>query len=85
MIWEAAARGLWADVASSEGTKPVTFKGYDQAFPEPMVMVSFNCAIPNLGKRENARVRFGDTKRAARKTTQRARHADAPSAQQFLF
>jgi len=36
----------------------VVFKGHKSAFPAPLCMVSFNCRIPSLGKRENWRVRL---------------------------
>jgi hypothetical protein len=36
----------------------VVFKGHKSAFPAPLCMVAFNCRIPNLGKRENWRVRL---------------------------
>lgn len=33
----------------------VRFKGFDHAFPAPLVLVSWRCEIPHLGPRETGR------------------------------
>lgn len=48
--WPLAATGeiVWLNY-------DVRFRGYKQAHPENLCLISWNCTIPNLGKRENWR------------------------------
>ncbi len=57
--WRPHRRWLWPPLQDSEIVflhYAVKFVGHKSAFPAPLVLVSWNCRIPDLGARETARI-----------------------------